>query len=150
VDHQHIRILLIEDDLADFILLRKKLTSSHEAAVSNYHLESVTALQQGLDRLAKGDIDVVLLDLHLPDSNGVATVERIREQDPQIPIVVLTAVGDEEIAVRALQAGAQDYLVKDELSGPLLRRAIRYAIERRRIAEEKERFKQQLVDSEKL
>jgi len=143
------RILLVEDDPADFALLRRHLASDF-APPGRFDLERVETLQAAIDRLAKQDIGVLLLDLHLPDSQSVATVERVREFDRVVPIVVFTAAGDDEIALQALQAGAQDYLVKDELSASLLRRAIRYAMERRRIQDENERLHERLVQLAKL
>jgi len=76
-----------------------------------------------------------VLDLHLPDSDGLDTLRRVRDMDAHVPIVVFTAAGDETLALACLRAGAQDHLVKGELpSLPLLRRTIRHAIERQRIA----------------
>jgi len=144
-----IRILLVEDDPADFALLRRHIAAGVEP-IGRFALERVETLQGALDRLAKQDIDVVLLDLHLPDSRGIETIERARDHDREVPIVVFTAAGDEETAVKALQAGAQDYLVKDELSAALIRRAMRYAIERRRIQKENERLHERLVQVAKL
>ena len=124
-------VLLIEDEPADAALVRRSFRG-HEDEIA---LEHVTTLQAGIERLAAGDVDAVLLDLRLPDSQGIDTVARIRASDPEIPIVVCTAAGDEETAVAALAAGAQDYLVKDEIGCSLLR-SIRHAIERSRIARE--------------
>jgi signal transduction histidine kinase len=127
--------------------VRPHLRSSPRAALGFEHEETLAA---GLDRLAKGDADVVLLDLNLPDSDGVDTVVRLRECDAAVPLVVLTGAGEEETGIAALAAGAQDYLVKDELGALPLRRSIRYAIERRRIAEQNHRLEQRLWEIEKL
>lgn len=140
------RVLLIEDEVVDAAIVRRSLG---EQPAPRIHLEHAVTLQAGTDRLAKGDVDAVLLDLNLPDSRGVDTVTRLRECDTDVPLVVFTAAGDEETAVAALAAGAQDYLVKDELAGSLLRRSIRYALERRRIARENERLERQLRQAEK-
>jgi signal transduction histidine kinase len=147
MDRHATQVLLVEDEPVDAELVRRSLAESSGAPL---RLEHVATLQAGIDRLAKGDVDAVLLDLELPDSHGVATVGRLREHDAAVPIVVFTVAGDEETAVAALDAGAQDYLVKDELTGALLRRSIRYAIERRRIAEENERLAQRLRRAEKI
>lgn len=141
------RVLVVEDDPVDAARVRRALGVF--GVGSPFALERVGTLQAGLDRLAKGDVGAVLLDLHLPDSRGVDTVVRLREHDPAVPLVVFTVAGDERTALAALQAGAQDYLVKDELSGGLLRRSIRYAIERRRLAVENERLERRVREAEK-
>jgi diguanylate cyclase (GGDEF)-like protein len=89
----------------------------------------------GLERLAAGGIDVVLLDLGLPDSVGLDTFTTVNTQAPQVPILVLTGLDDEALAVQVVQQGAQDYLVKGQADGDSLARAIRYAIERKRAEE---------------
>ena len=144
---RHASLLLIEDDPVDAALVRRSLGAAADDLPRIHHVASLAA---GIDRLAKGDVDVVLLDLNLPDSRGVETVIRLREHDAAIPLVVFTVAGDESTALAALAAGAQDYLVKDELAGSLLRRSIRYAIERRRIAEENERLQARLRQVEKM
>ncbi len=147
MDPRPTRVLLIEDEPVDAALVRRSLPAQAEPRI---RLEQVSALQAGIDRLAKGDLDAVLLDLNLPDSRGVDTVGRLREHDADIPIVVFTVAGDEETAVAALAAGAQDYLVKDEVGGSLLRRSLRYAMERRRMAREQERLERRLRQAEKM
>jgi DNA-binding response OmpR family regulator len=142
------RILLVEDEELDAESVSRALEAG-PLERGGVALDHVVTLQEGLDRLAKGDVDVVLLDLNLPDSSGVATILSLREHDGRVPLVVFTCAGDEDTAVAALEAGAQDYLVKDELGGPLLRRAIRYAIERRRITDETGRLQERLRQAEK-
>ena len=124
-----IRILLVEDNPGDVRLLREGLTGRNGAP---FELEVVDRLSAGLERLAKGGIDLVLLDLGLPDCRGLDTLTRARAAVPEVPIVVLTGLGDEAVAVQAVQRGAQDYLVKGQIESRLLTRAIRYAIERKR------------------
>ncbi len=141
------RVLLVEDDPLDAEAVNRHLGGPEGHAP--FRLHHVAALQAGVDRLAKSDVDVVLLDLNLPDSWGTDTVLRLREHDAKVPIVIFTTAGDEDTAVAALSAGAQDYLVKDELGGPLLRRSLRYAIERRRIAAQTERLQRRLREVEK-
>jgi len=149
MERQIVRILLVEDNPVDAMLVRRTL--AHEAtAPSGYQLDHVGALEQALDRLGKKSHDVILLDLHLPDSHGVETVRRVREVEPDLPIVVLTVAGDGDTAVRALRAGAQDYLVKEEITDSVLCRAIRYAMERLRISDEKRQLQDQLHEAEKL
>ena len=97
----------------------------------------------GLERLKGARFDAVLLDLSLPDGHGVETVTRVHEAAPSQPIVVLTGLDDDEVAIQAVRTGAQDYLIKGQIDGPLLVRAIRYAIERKRAQETLARFQDQ-------
>jgi signal transduction histidine kinase len=103
----------------------------------------VTTLAEGLATLAAEAIDLVLLDLSLPDAHGLAAVIAVAERFPRLPIIVLSGLNDSAVSLEALQNGAQDYLVKGEGEGLLMARAIRYAIERKRVqlqlVEEKER-----------
>src|SRR5262245_18975337 len=145
-----VRILLVEDSPDDAALVRRKL-ERETGEGSRFRIQHCTTLQEGLDQIGKREVDVVLLDLHLPDSHGLETVARVRDLDASVPIVVFTMAGDEETAMGALRAGAQDYLVKDELGmGPALPRAIRYASERKRIGDEKRQFHERLLRAEKL
>jgi DNA-binding response OmpR family regulator len=86
--------------------------------------------------LAAGGIDIILLDLGLPDSQGLDTLRRVRDHAGEVPIVVLTMLDNEETGLNALKEGAQDYLVKGQMNGPLIARSLRYAIERGRIEKE--------------
>ncbi len=104
-----------------------------EASGASFELVDVTdRLSTGLERLAKNSVDVVLLDLLLPDSQGLETFDRMHSQAPQVPIIVLSGLDDESLALEAVRKGAQDYLVKGEVDSRLLGRSIRYAIERHR------------------
>src|SRR4029077_13372213 len=89
-------------------------------------------LSIGLERLAEAPFDAVLLDLSLPDSQGLDTLVRLHGAEKDVPIVVLTGIEDEALGVKLVQAGAQDYLVKGSVTGPLLVRSLRYAAERQR------------------
>jgi PAS domain S-box-containing protein len=122
------KVLLIEDDPL-YAQALKDLITAHRWL---FEFELADSLKSGLRRLSEGEIDLVLLDLSLPDSAGMATVRTVRDHSPQTPIIVLTGCDDEEIALQAMQSGAQDYLVKDQIDFQLLRRAMRYAIERQR------------------
>jgi diguanylate cyclase (GGDEF)-like protein len=123
-----IKILLIEDNPGDARLIKYMLA---EAQGPTCDLEWVDCLRAGLDRLAAGGIDLVLLDLGLPESVGLDTLRRMQEQAPSVPtLVVLSGLNDENIALQAVQMGAQDYLVKGRVDGSLLMRSIRYAMER--------------------
>ncbi len=129
--HHPIKILLVEDNPGDVLLLQETLS---EITFLELELVHVGRMKTALSRLQSEEFDVVLLDLVLPDSNGLDTFIQIHEHAPLIPIVVLTGIADETLAIRAMQAGAQDYLVKGQVSGSeLLLRSIRYAIERKRI-----------------
>jgi len=129
-------ILLIEDNPGDARLIREMLA---EAPVFDRQLTWTDTLARGLAFLAKGDVDVILLDLSLPDSYGLETFSAVHECGPAVPIVVLSGSTDEEVALAAVQEGAQDYLVKGRVDGYLLARSITYAIERKR-NEEAQRY----------
>ncbi len=127
-----IRVLLIEDNPGDARLIREMLA---EGADAKFILETADCFSAGLTRLAQGDIAVVLLDLALPDSQGADTFARMHAHAPRVPVVVLTGLEDETLGIALVESGAQDYLVKGQVTVPLLARAIRYAIERQRAEE---------------
>jgi signal transduction histidine kinase/CheY-like chemotaxis protein len=133
---QVFRILLVEDNPGDAELVREALSSVKDR-VDIAHVDSLAAART---RLAEGRIDVVLLDLSLPDAMGLEGVERLRAVAPDVPIVVLTGIRDEALGARAVHAGAQDYLVKGQTDEWLLMRAMRYAIERQQIHAERARL----------
>lgn len=130
------KILLIEDDAEYAQLVQTLLTMTPDAS---FDLEHTNQLSTGLEKLSQRDVDVVLLDLSLPDSWGFDTFTRVYAQASDVPIIVLSGMDDESLAVQAVRAGAQDYLVKGQADGDLLVRATRYAIERKRSAEEQHR-----------
>lgn len=123
------KILLIEDNLGDVRLIREMLTEAGEGA---FELEHAARLSTALEYLEKEDIDVLLLDLSLPDAQGLDSFLGVQPQASGVPVLVLTGHADEELAVEAVHAGAQDYLVKGQIGSHGLVRAIRYAIERTR------------------
>jgi len=125
-----IDVLLIEDNPGDARLIREALADYGEGA---FALECVGGLDAGLDRLARGNVAVVLLDLSLPESRGLNTLARLLDGGDRVPVIVLTGTSDEALAVEAVRRGAQDYLVKGQTDGRLLGRAIRYAIERKEV-----------------
>jgi PAS domain S-box-containing protein len=131
-----IHVLLVEDNPGDARLF---LELVRDTGAGRLKLEHVTRLSAALDRLNGGNIDVVLLDLSLPDEQGLTTLTRTHAHAPNVPIVVLTGLDDEALAVKAVRAGAQDYLVKGRVDGDLLVRSIRYATERARAVEALER-----------
>jgi PAS domain S-box-containing protein len=127
MDNTLIRVLLVEDNPADVVMLREALARD---PLSSFQLVLAERLSQGLGRLQEQRVDAMLLDLGLPDSQGLATFEAVNRQAPEVPVVVLSGLLDEQVAVQAVQAGAQDYLVKGPSGWDIVARAIRYAIER--------------------
>ena len=127
-----IHVLLIEDNPGDARLLRELL---QETGSSQFELVHADRFSEALARLSERRFDVVLLDLSLPDAQGLETISRLGGQADGTPIVILTGLNDEEIAIRALQQGAQDYLVKGQADGQLLARSLRYSIERHKAEE---------------
>ncbi len=127
MEGEKIRILLIEDNPGDARLLRELLAAKDGAS---FDLEHEDRLSTALARLAQGDIDVILLDLSLPDSHGLDGLNKICAQAPKVPIVVLSGLSDEAVAIKAVQEGAQDYLVKGSVDSDSLVRSLHYAIER--------------------
>jgi signal transduction histidine kinase/DNA-binding response OmpR family regulator len=126
-----IRALLVEDD-HQYAEMMREMLRVHGAP---FNLEHVSLLSDGLERLTNGNIDVVLLDLMLPDSKGFDTFAKAYGLAPQVPMVVLSGLDDEAVATRAVREGAQDYLVKGKVDGNSLIQAIRYAIERKQTEE---------------
>ncbi len=125
---ESISILLIEDNPGDERLVREALRDS-----PGIQVVSADRLESGMERLAAEKVDGILLDLTLPDSQGLDSVLKLRQREAEVPIVVLTGLDDEETAIKALHAGAQDYLVKNQLNPRLLAHTLRYAIERKRL-----------------
>jgi PAS domain S-box-containing protein len=137
-----VRILIVEDSAADARLIEELLV---EGGFERGTLERVTTLSEGLARLEQGGVDVALLDLGLPDSMGFETFLRAHRTAPAVPIIVLTGLSGDELAVRAVQEGAQDYLVKGELTARVLWREIHFAFERLRAAEAQRLAEQRLL-----
>lgn len=127
-------ILLIEDSEADRVLIDAMLA---DGAAGEWRVVACGTLAEGLDVLRSADssqtVAAVLLDLSLPDSHGLETFNSVRQIAPSLPIVILTGNDDEDVANRAVNLGAQDYLFKNSLTGDLLRKSLRYAIERKRL-----------------
>jgi sigma-B regulation protein RsbU (phosphoserine phosphatase) len=128
-----IRALLIEDNPGDARLIEMMLA---EADGDSFELRHVDRLELGLQELGKGTIDIVLSDLSVPDSHGLETFQRLHARAPHVPIIVLSGLNDTTVALNAVHQGAQDYLIKGEVDGQLLARAMRYAIERKRMSEQ--------------
>jgi signal transduction histidine kinase len=131
-----LHLLLIEDNPGDARLLTELLRE----LPGTTEITHVDRLSEAAHHLKSARPSLILLDLSLPDSHGIDTVSRTLELAPDVPIVVLTGLNDEEVALRAVQAGAQDYLVKGQVEPSLLSRAIRYAIERKQLERERARL----------
>jgi diguanylate cyclase (GGDEF)-like protein len=125
-----IHILLVEDNPGDAFLLQEALADVTRA---QFNLIHVSRLGDALQQLEQELIDVILLDLSLPDSHGVDTFFTLHAHQAHIPIIVLTSLADEMHALRVVGSGGQDYLVKGQIDGQALMRTIRYAIERHRV-----------------
>jgi two-component system cell cycle response regulator len=125
-----IRILLIEDNPRHAQLLQEALGEVVPAVsgLQPYELTHVPGLAEGLEQLTEREFDVVLLDLSLPEAAGLDGLVRIRERHEDVPVIALTARGEDELAIQSLQAGAQDFLQKGKISGELVTRAIRSAV----------------------
>jgi PAS domain S-box-containing protein len=136
VNDQLIKILLVEDNPGDVRLVRELLSLGSGNGVGLvFELTQVERLGQALSIVAEADYALILLDLSLPDSQGLETIQRTLEAAPNLPVVVMSGLGDEAVAIEAVKAGAQDYLVKGHVDEYSLPRAIRYAIERKRVEE---------------
>ncbi|MEH2327907.1 hybrid sensor histidine kinase/response regulator [Nostoc sp.] len=145
---ENIKVLLVEDNLGDVFLLQEFLKEVTTVVVD---LNRVVRLSEAFDYLAKEIFDVILLDLSLPDGQGLETFVITHNHAKATPIIVLTGIDDETLAIRAMQEGAQDYLVKGQVTGDLLVRSMRYAIERQRadnaLRQSEERFRVALKNS---
>jgi signal transduction histidine kinase len=129
-----ITVLLVEDNAADARLVREML--AHAGTVP-FQVQHVLRLEEALLRSGEGDITVILLDLSLPDAQGLEALHRLRALAPDVPIVVMSASRDEALAVQGVRDGAQDYLVKGRVDTDLLVRALHYAIERQAAEDER-------------
>ena len=124
------RILLVEDNDGDARLMREFLLERRPVGLD---LVRVKSLAETMDYLARETADIALLDLALPDADGLETVTRVRAAAPDLAIVVLTGLDDSDVAVRAVRAGAQDYLIKNDIDANAIGRAMRYALERQKM-----------------
>jgi PAS domain S-box-containing protein len=127
--HISLSVLLIEDSPTDARLVQEAFAAVPAGVFVLTHVER---LSTGLKRLSEARFDAMLLDLGLPDSQGLETLIKLRIQAQEIPVIVLMSLADEALAVAALQEGAEDYLLKEQVAGSMLVRALRYAIERKR------------------
>lgn len=129
MNDKQIQVLLVEDNLPDARLIREILA---EGGMQHFEIEWIDRLSKALEYASTADVDIVLLDLSLPDSQGLETFTALHARMPAVPIIVLSGLDDERLAIKAVQDGAQDYLVKGQADSNLLERAISYAIERKK------------------
>jgi signal transduction histidine kinase len=142
-----IKVLIIEDNPGDARLVRERLLS---APRPRFEVESVDRLASAVERLHRTGIDVALLDLSLPDSQGLETITHLHAEAPEIPIIALSGMEDQEVIQNAVKQGAEDYLVKNAFSTDILVRTILYAIDRRRLREELGRARDVALESARV
>lgn len=138
-----IHVLLVEDDEDDYIITRDLLS---KGGASTFSLKWAQSVSSAAAALADGGIDVVLLDLSLPDSQGWNTFQAVHAMDRTLPVILLTGFADETLSIKAVQKGAQDYLVKGDVDSETLARSIRYAIERKLSEEAMKRYRDHLEE----
>jgi len=138
---ERIVILLIEDDADYAAVIQNRLKSDPKYRFEPIHVDT---LESGLARLGAGPVGLILLDLNLSDSRGMETFSRVRARAPLVPVVILSGMDDESIALDALKAGAQDYIIKGQVDGKFLTRILNYNLERSRLQTELQRLS--LVD----
>jgi DNA-binding NarL/FixJ family response regulator len=131
MESKRIRILHLEDNPADVVLVREVLADEQRYTWAVQH---AGMLAQGVEKLGQASMDVILLDLNLPDSAGIATFQAVKERCGDTPIIIMSGLDDEQTAITAVRDGAQDYLLKSRLEAGLLVRSIRYAIEREKLS----------------
>jgi sigma-B regulation protein RsbU (phosphoserine phosphatase) len=135
-----LHVLLVEDNAGDIRLIRELIREGS----ARFDVEVTGRLAEGCLRLRRGDINLVLLDLSLPDSHGIETFQKLHRAAPDVPVIVLSGLSNEAVAVQAVHEGAQDYLVKGEGDSKLLVRSMRYALERSAVARQLGRYAEEL------
>src|SRR5580693_1044471 len=135
-----LRVLLVEDNAGDARLVREMFSTEKPGSFELTHL---LRMSEAMIHLGKGDVDVVLLDLGLPDTHGLETVRQAHAVAPSVPLIVLTGLDDEALADDAMKEGAQDYLIKGQIENRALPRALRHAIERHRMQTESDLIRTQ-------
>ncbi len=143
ISKEEISVLIIEDNPGDARLIEEMLKEAKRFQFNFFHQKT---LSEGLEELLKNEINVILLDLNLPDCTGLNTISIIREKVEVMPIIILTGRDDEDLAIRSLKLGMQDYLVKGKIDPVLLERSILYAIERQQVKLELELSKKKIEE----
>jgi DNA-binding response OmpR family regulator len=128
MSNKAVKILLVEDNSGDARSLREMFKRQTSQTIELTHVECMSDAEK---HLAKHEFDIVLLDLGLPDAQGLGAVRRSRAAAPHVPLVVLTGLDDESLAAQVLQEGAQDHLIKGQIETRALLRTLRYAVERK-------------------
>lgn len=141
-----IKILLIEDDIGEADLIQEMLFETNNVS---FKLTYLDRLKLAMNKLDNNTFDLILLDLNLPDSYGLETLIKLNKKVPELPIIVFTGLEDEEMGIKAVKEGAQDYLVKGKVDVNILIRSIHYAVERKKVEEERERLSIQLKEKNK-
>lgn len=131
-----LRVLLVEDDPGDIFLIREMLSE----VAADWSVVEASRMSAAIELASREAFSVALLDLGLPDSQGIGTLRQLTAHSPALPVIVLTGLGDREFGVRAIQDGAQDYLVKGQINADLLSRAISHALERKKLENEKQQL----------
>jgi len=131
--NEALTILIVEDDIVDRKLLERLLSRS---SLPVSEVKSAEYLDTALQMLDKDNFDIVLLDLGLPDSNGIESIIKVQSIAPHVPIIVMSGLDDQDTAILAVQKGVQDYLIKGQVDSNLLMRSVRYAIERKKTEHE--------------
>src|ERR1700732_3354853 len=128
-----LQVLLVEDNAGDARLLREMFSKERP---DSFELTHLLRMSEAVIHLAKGGVDIILLDMGLPDGHGLDTVRRAHAVAPSVPVIVLTGLDDEALAAEAMKEGAQDHLIKGQIENRALPRALRHAIERHRMQTE--------------
>jgi signal transduction histidine kinase len=142
VNKTMLQVLLVEDNASDARLLREMLGKEKQG---NFELTHLTHMREAEIRLSEGGVDIVLLDLGLPDGHGIEILSRARAASPTVVMIVLTGFDDEAMVTAAMKAGAQDYLVKGQIENRALPQALRHAVERQRLQHEADLLRQKEV-----
>ena len=143
MDSNAIKILLVEDNPGDARLLQEIFK---EGKTAKFEIVLVDRISEAIKTLKETDFDLILLDLSLPDSKGIDTFRKTSKEKPQIPIVLLTGLDDGALAVKLVQEGAQDYLVKGQINNKILLRSVRYAVERNYKIHEQAQRKNEVIE----
>lgn len=142
MENKVLNVLLIEDNPGDAVIIKEMF---HEIPKTNFNIFHAIRLKDGEKLTKQEEFDIILLDLELPDSEGIATFYRIKKTAPEIPIIILTGLEDEDFALDIVKEGAQDYLVKGQFGNKILARSIKYSIERkniqRKLSESEEKYR---------
>jgi signal transduction histidine kinase len=147
MENKPIRLLAVEDNPGDFRLVQEMLS---EAVNTRFTVQHVNRFSAAVEYILKGNLDVILLDLSLPDTQGLETFRSVYEKTTEVPIVVLTAIDDESTAIEAVRGGAQDYLVKGKIASNLLVRALIYAIQRKKAEKIMQELREKLAYAKKM